>query len=460
MTKGAAYVAENSTVKRRKTQMQQVITLPGGLELIEQVRSQDYVWEDAGYQPLLEREVVIRRLTKRGSADPRVHGKFVQAARTLAALHHHSLIQLYDSGVHDNMPYIVLEKLKGMTIQQRIDVLLGQRTHMDLEEVQRIMGDLISAVEYAHTCGVVLHSLSSDTITLTIDGRSVIAELGESMIEHPTAMTTVALACAAPERLFGGPVDRRSDVYSLGVLLYHLLFGQLPFEGSATGILVQKQTAASLPLLDETHVELPASYALVQVMRKATARAASQRYANVAAFREAFIAALDGQPAKLQSEMRLRPQRLSPTRGLRMRPVQRAAGQQSAGITSSKPVTAPVEELVLLENVVGEVAPSVPSRTSTQAVAVEQVRETSVVTPEPVSLSAIDPLMPGRDNPSIHTAIPYTILVPMPTKEEPAPSALAHTAVAVAQRSSLSYMWLVGIVLLGLISVVVSLRLG
>lgn len=395
------------------------ITKIGPVELIGRTASNEPVREDIGYQPLLERDVVIRQLSPEAAADPRTRGRFIREARTLAALHHHNIVQVYEAGMQDDVPYVVLEKLEGITVQQRLDRLIDQGARMDVEEAICIVHSVATAVEHVNRSATLVHDVSPANIVLSNDGRTVLASLGQPLPQDPTTASKTALAYAAPERLLGGKVDAHSDVYALGVLLYHLVFGSLPFEGSEAGIISKKQHTTSLPALDDHGTELPCPYALAHLMRQATNRTLEQRYASVTAFRNALSNVLSGGPVKVQ--LHRRPSYATYQRLQLRRRLRRASpAEYDAVLAAYESVIYEAAGEVELAREVGggivvEEAPARPAArqpaTAPQPAILKPVEHEE---PAPFDVDATDPLLPGRDTPALHAALPFTLLVPLP----------------------------------------------
>jgi serine/threonine protein kinase len=276
-------------------------------EIVDQVKYPDPIQLEYAFQPFLERDVVIRRLIPQAARNPRLRHNFIQEIRTLAMLHHPNIAQVYDAGMHDDQPYMVVEQLQGITLQQRLEQLQGQRAHMDLEEVAQIMDGVASLVAYAHRRGVRVYNLMPTNIVLTSDRQGVLMALGSAPPADVSGLQPQALTFLAPEYFTGDVVDSRSDIYSLGVLLYLLLTGRAPFEGSANQVISQKQSMQGFPALVDPFAEPPFPYAVAHLLRQATARKLDQRYATAQQFRQALAAALNPQPIQLPIMRRLPP---------------------------------------------------------------------------------------------------------------------------------------------------------
>jgi hypothetical protein len=441
------------------------MTMTGMLDLIERIEPQISVTVNLAYQTDLEREVIIKRLTPSAAADPRLRGRFAKEARMLAAMRHHNIVQVHEAGLHDPLPYVVMEQLSGITVQQRLDHLLGMRQRMDVREVAQVVRNVASAIEYAHQFGVIGHQLSLDNIVLSNDGRTVLASLARPLPDDLLSATPLELAFAAPERLFGGVVDARTDVYALGVLLYTLVAGRLPFEGSTAGILARKQDAASLPPLDDPRTQMSCAYTLVHLMRQATAHDASLRYPTVAAFREAFEVALHGPMPQLELRSRVPRGTLCriQTRRLHRAIERELARRQGQAVPARRSPLARAEPVLvmdaagdlLLERAAGQsLADVAPRRANARAATVA-----AQPIPTPAAPVALAPQMPGRDQPELHAALPYTILVPL-TGSADADGASMVAVQASAGSTIALHLWIAAMLTLGALAVGAALMLG
>jgi cellulose synthase/poly-beta-1,6-N-acetylglucosamine synthase-like glycosyltransferase len=283
--------------------MSNFVTMPGSIEYITRPEPQHLTAVELGYQTLLERAVTIVRLTPHVAASPRLRQRFIQEVRSLASLHHPNVVQVYESGLDDDIPYVILEHLSGITLQHRLDQLIDQDEHMDLEEVASIVHPIADAVKHAHERAMLVYDLSPTNIVLTADDRVMLAGLGQPLPENILATPPTMLAYAAPERLIGGSVSFRSDIYGLGVLLYHLLCGRLPFEGSSLGIIAKKQNYKTLPSIGSFRPDLAYPEALDLLLQQALARQASKRMISADAFRASFAEAIEAQQARAQHRL-------------------------------------------------------------------------------------------------------------------------------------------------------------
>ena len=190
----------------------------------------------------LGREVAIKVLLPAAASDATRLRRFEHEARAAGALNHPNITAVYDIGAHDGVPYIVSERLEGETLRSRIDS--GSLTPAKAIEYAVQIARGLSA---AHERGIVHRDLKPENVFVCGDGGVKILDFGVAKLRHEAGgvIETVTLQSGAdalvgtasymsPEQLRGAPVDARSDIFSLGVLLYETLAGRRPFAGHTT----------------------------------------------------------------------------------------------------------------------------------------------------------------------------------------------------------------------------------
>jgi predicted Ser/Thr protein kinase len=246
-----------------------------------------------GRDPIIDRRVAIKTLTLPDSSDTEAQDeleRFKREAQAAGRLTHRNIVGVFDYGETDTLAYIVMEfvsgdSLKGvMEKQQRFPVL----------ETVRVMEALLEGLQFSHERGVVHRDIKPANVMITLDGQVKIADFGiariesSSMTQAGTIMGTPAYM--SPEQFMGQTVDARTDIYSAGVLLYQMLTGERPFEGSMTAIM-HKALNTTPPKPSELSVTAPAS--LDEVVAKAMAKRPEQRYGSAAEFSKALRAAFE-----------------------------------------------------------------------------------------------------------------------------------------------------------------------
>jgi serine/threonine protein kinase len=185
------------------------------------------------YDGILQRTVALKVLLPLLAANEEFNQRFRREAITAANLKHPNIVVIYDVGSHEKFQYIVMEYLEGPTLQQEI----RQKGALPFARVMYIIGQLADALDYAHQLGLVHRDIkpaniiigTQDHITLT-DFGLVKAASGSKITGEGAAMGT--LKYMSPEQAVGKTLDFRSDIYSLGVVVYEMLVSETPFTGT------------------------------------------------------------------------------------------------------------------------------------------------------------------------------------------------------------------------------------
>jgi serine/threonine-protein kinase len=252
------------------------------------------VWEAT--DEVLGRQVAVKVLHPHLADDEQYVRRFRQEAIAAARLSHPGIVGVYDTCSDGDHEAIVMELLDARTLRQVLD----ERGYLDVESVQRIGFRLLDALEAAHSSGLVHRDIKPSNILLCTDGRVKVADFGIAKADDHTELTTAGslLGTAhylAPEQLTEKPVDGRTDLYALGIVLYECLTGRTPFEGDngAAVALARLHTDPLDPRLLRSDVPPALAEAILRVLR----REPSERFPDAAAFRAALRWAADDSAA-------------------------------------------------------------------------------------------------------------------------------------------------------------------
>ncbi len=225
----------------------------------------------------LGREVAIKTLTGGFADDPSMLARFYEEGKSMGRLNHPNIVAVYDIGVDNQLPYIVMECVSGSPLDKRMSV--GEP--MPMPDRLRIVEDVCSALGYAHQKGVIHRDVKPGNIFVQPDGKAKLLDFGIARLgERDSQLTRSGLiigtgAYMAPERIRGETIDGRSDIFAAGVVLYQLITGHLPFTGSDFEQL-QKIVTEPAPPLNSTGEEFPAS--LQTIVDRALAKSRDDRY--------------------------------------------------------------------------------------------------------------------------------------------------------------------------------------
>lgn len=250
----------------------------GKYQIIREIaRSNDIVYE--AYDPLMNRRVALKELAMPGGLNANQQedrrNRFLREARAAGTLTHPNIVTVYEYGEDSNRHYIAMEFLDGHTLRNEID------THgfLPLDRSLEIGKAVLDALEYAHKNGVIHRDIKPENIQLMGDGRIKITDFGIARLTFEPNITMDGQVFGtpsymSPEQVVGKEIDARSDLFSLGVVLYEMVGGQKPFTGDS----VVSITYAIMN--SEPHQPAQANYAIWQVLQRALDKSPALRYAG------------------------------------------------------------------------------------------------------------------------------------------------------------------------------------
>src|SRR5688572_18916093 len=252
----------------------------------------------------LHREVAVKILRNSFEDDPRTRERFEREARAVAKLRHANIVQVFDFATIDDQPYIVMEFMRGPSLSKYLSVLHAKNNRMELPLVGRLLSGVAEALQYAHESGVVHRDVKPGNILLTsrasqivpgqtlpLDFEPVLTDFGLVRILNSSRQTTIGQtagtpAYMSPEQALGLATDGRTDIYSLGIVLYEILNGDVPFDGETTMSVLLKHLNEAPPPIPG----LPPP--LQEVLDRALAKTADDRFESPKEFAAAFNTAL------------------------------------------------------------------------------------------------------------------------------------------------------------------------
>jgi len=236
-----------------------------------------------GYHAALDRYVAIKVLHAFLADDPEFKSRFEKEARNVARLKHPNIVQVYDFEYDpsDESYYMVMELIEGPTLKERLVELAARNERLSLEESLRIIHDAGSALAYAHQQGMIHRDVKPANLMLDADGRVVLTDFGIAKIVTGVQFTASGgmvgtPAYMAPEQGLGEAGDERSDIYSLGVILYQLLTGRLPFEAETPLATILKHLNEPVPSLSLFVSDVPQE--VEAILLKALAKEPDDRF--------------------------------------------------------------------------------------------------------------------------------------------------------------------------------------
>lgn len=229
---------------------------------------------------ILNREVAVKVLRFDFQNDQDSLRRFQREALAATEMVHPNIVSVYDVGEESGMQYIVMEYVKGTDLKQYIK----NHPNIPLETVVDIMGQVLSAISLAHQHRIIHRDLKPQNILVDEDGTVKITDFGIAIALSETSITQTntllgSVHYLSPEQARGGMATRQSDIYALGIILYELLTGGVPFEGESAVSIALKHFQKEMPSVRESNLSIPQP--LENVVLKATAKEMTDRYKTV-----------------------------------------------------------------------------------------------------------------------------------------------------------------------------------
>ena len=255
-----------------------------------------------GLDPRLNRTVAVKTILvgELDSATAQEYSmRFAREAQAVARLNHPNIVQVYDFGEEGEIAYIVMEYIRGKELKAAFDT--GER--FTLRESTRLMTELLDALDFAHNEGVVHRDIKPANVMVDHEGHVKLADFGVARISDPDRQGATQVgtmvgtpAYMSPEQVQGLKIDRRTDIFSAGVVFYQFLTGQRPFQGggafSVAKRIVQDDPPAPSLIIDS----ISPQYDLI--VSRALAKDPDKRFQSAGEFAEALQRAAEGLPAE------------------------------------------------------------------------------------------------------------------------------------------------------------------
>ena len=242
----------------------------------------------------LNRDVAVKVMDTAGAPSPTLSERFVREAQTIARLEHPHIVPIYEVGQPGDLLYIVMRCVDGPSLRQ----LLAANRRLSVSDAARVARQVADALAYAHSEGIVHRDVKPDNILLDKRGHVMVTDFGiAKAAQAATAaqLTTEGMIIGtpqymSPEQAAGDTVDGRSDIYSLGIVLYQMLTGAPPFDGDSAAKIIAQQLTATPPDIRRARPDVTSE--LAGVLDRMLAKDPAQRFQTAAEVSRALVDAL------------------------------------------------------------------------------------------------------------------------------------------------------------------------
>lgn len=232
--------------------------------------------------PYMNRQVIIKVLMYNRTMDEFNREFFQREAELIAALEHPAIVPVYDFGWHGQQPYIVMRYMSEGTL----DELIKKKGELKLTEIAHILKRVSEALDAAHARNIIHRDVKPSNILFDNTGESFLSDFGiaksKTIVDDDGEWLVGTPAYMSPEQAKGTNVDGRSDVYAMGVVLYRLLTGQLPFSSDSATALINAHIDLPIPDIRQIKNNLPSVWQ--EVVAKSMAKDRNDRYATAGDF--------------------------------------------------------------------------------------------------------------------------------------------------------------------------------
>ena len=244
------------------------------------------------YDTILDRNVAVKVLRGDLRNDEKFVRRFQREALSASSLNHPNIVEMYDVGEDDGEYYIVMEYVEGKTLKQ----LLKKRGSLTITEVIDIMSQITDGMAHAHDSYIIHRDIKPQNIMILENGMIKITDFGIAMALNSTQLTQTNSVMGSvhylpPEQAAGKGCTIKSDIYSMGILMYELLTGSVPFKGDNAVEIALKQLKEPIPSIRKKLPELPQS--VENIIIKATAKNPMNRYKDAREMHQDIITCLD-----------------------------------------------------------------------------------------------------------------------------------------------------------------------
>ncbi|QOV20217.1 Stk1 family PASTA domain-containing Ser/Thr kinase [Blautia liquoris] len=226
----------------------------------------------------LNRMVAVKVMKSEFQEDPTFISKFRKEAQSAAGLSHPNIVNVYDFGDENGLYYIVMELVEGITLKDYI----VRKGKLSVKEATSIAIQVSLGLQAAHNRGIIHRDVKPQNIIISVDGKVKLSDFGIAKATNSNTITSNVMGSvhySSPEQVRGGFSNEKSDIYSLGITLYEMVTGRVPFDGETTVAIAIKHLQEEIVPPSKYAPGLP--YALEQIILKCTQKSPDRRYSNM-----------------------------------------------------------------------------------------------------------------------------------------------------------------------------------
>lgn len=248
-----------------------------------------------GYDTLLGRMVTIKLLREEFISDTELVKRFHREAQAVASLSHGNIVSVYDVGHIDGLPFIVMEYVEGESLKEYIK----RKGRLAVDESVKVICQILDAIQYAHEHHIVHRDIKPQNILFARDGRVKVTDFGIAVGLSDVTQTynssnsiMGSVHYISPEQVQGLPATEKSDIYSVGVTLYEMFTGDLPYNGDTPISVAMQHVQGEVKIPHHANPEIPVglSYVIMRAMRKSP----DVRYASAQEMKESLLSVYEG----------------------------------------------------------------------------------------------------------------------------------------------------------------------
>lgn len=234
-----------------------------------------------GYDPNLRRDIAVKLIHSHLSDNPEFVRRFQEEASAVAKFRHPNIVQVYDFNNDGKTYYIIFELVDGETLQEMLQALHARGEYLPQSSAAAITAQVADALAYAHKRGIVHRDIKPGNVMLNQDGNVILTDFGLAKIVGGTQHTAAGAVLGtmryiSPEQIKSSPIDGRSDIYSLGVMLYEMVSNQVPFNAESAMTMMMMHLNDPVPPLYDLRPDIAPD--LVDIIDRAMAKEADDRF--------------------------------------------------------------------------------------------------------------------------------------------------------------------------------------